>query len=49
MRRMWIRFIRTFALFTILVLSASCQADMPEHHLDAHKVGFYAGGVDTRT
>ena len=46
---MWIRFIRTFALFTILVLSASCQADMPEHHLDAHKVGFYAGGVDTRT
>lgn len=49
MRRMWIRFIRTFALQMIFFLSASCQMDLPEHHLDAHKVGFYAGGVSTRT
>lgn len=46
---MRIRFIRTFALFTILLLSASCQTEMPEHHFDAHRVGFYAGGVNTRT
>lgn len=46
---MRIRFIRTFALFTILLLSASCQIEMPEHHFDAHRVGFYAGGVNTRT
>lgn len=45
---MRIRLIRTFALFTIL-LSASCQTEMPEHHFDAHRVGFYAGGVNTRT
>lgn len=46
---MRIRLIRTFALFTILLLSASCQTEMPEHHFDAHRVGFYAGGVNTRT
>lgn len=46
---MWIRFIRTFALLIIFFLSASCQMDLPEHHLDAHRVGFYAGGVSTRT
>lgn len=45
---MRIRLIRTFALFTIL-LSASCQTEMPEYHFDAHRVGFYAGGVNTRT
>lgn len=46
---MWIRFIRTFVLLMMFFLSASCQIDAPEQHLDAQKVGFYAGGVSTRT
>ncbi len=49
MRNKWTNFVRAFSVCTIAALSSACQGDVVETQHVAHEVGFYAGGVQTRT
>ena len=49
MRKKWTRFVRAFSVCTIAVILSACQEDLIEKQQIAHEVGFYAGGVQTRT
>ena len=49
MRKKWTRFVRAFSVCTIAAILSACQEDLIEKQQVAHEVGFYAGGVQTRT
>lgn len=49
MRKKWTRFVRAFSVCTIAATLSACQEDLIEKQQVAHEVGFYAGGVQTRT
>ena len=49
MKRFWTAKVRAFMLFAWSVALASCQFEFPDVRPQSQKVGFYAGGTQTRT